>query len=221
MPFIRQEKLDKLERAARNDADIKRIQKQYDRELTNARTEYRDRVEDLEDAHAAEVRLLTRKSRKTDEAVKEAVAEAKELHTQSIAQVKADYLKKEAELSASNKSLIEEKKVLEGRVQTAAQLTKRELDLADAEDEYDRNVEFLGERIKEFETKVKAFDKRVIDENEDNYKRGYTDGVSDTLREGNERVAETQTAIVDMAKTAIAKDTVVITTSQTPAKQSK
>lgn len=218
MPFIRQEKLEKLERAARNDADIKKIQKRFDRDLENIRTDYRDRVEDLEDEHAAQVRKLTRAARKTDAAVKEAVEEAKALHTASIAQVKADYLKKETELSESNKSLVAEKKVLEARVSTQAELTKRELDLADAEDEHDRSVSFFNTRVQEFEKDVAAFDKRKADAKDGEYKRGYTDGVSDTLREGQELASEANGRVYGIAEKALDKETVVITTSQAPNK---
>lgn len=218
MPFIKQSTLDTLRSDARNGADVKRLEKLYEKQIRTIRREHAEELEDTTDELSLEIRTLERKLSKSNNAVKEAVAEAKEAHTESIAQVKADYLKKEAELSDSNNSLIKQVTVLKERVASEEKLLSRELDLADAEDELKRSAEFLANREKDFDAKVKAFDKRAKDEDELQYAKGYTDGVTDTLRESADRVSEVQRDVVDLAKTALNKDVTVITTTQTPTK---
>lgn len=221
MPFISKTNLEKLERAARNDQDVKKLEKRFNKDLANARRSYGENLEDLQDEHAAEVRTLERAARKVNDAVKEATDALKADQKVVIANLTRDF---EASNEAKDDEIdqLEGKvEVLETRVQTAAELTLRELNLADKEDEATRAAELVSNREKALEKKIKEFDARVKDENEAQYKSGYTDGVSDTLREANTLSETANERVFKLADKAISKDTTVITTTQTPAKQSK
>jgi hypothetical protein len=218
--FVPQSKLDRLARLESSYDDNKRIAKAHQREISRLRTAHSDLIEDLTDDYEDQIRVLERSNEKVDKQIAEAVKAASEKHTEELNKLNKSSAAKESELNDTITSLSAKNKVLEGRVSTEATLVKRELDLKAAEDTNTRAAKLLAEREKEFEAKVKAFDARVKDEDELQYAKGYTDGVTDTLREGQELAETANGNVFKLAEKALDRETTVITTS-TPATKSK
>lgn len=207
MSFIPKSELERLRRAARNDEDIKKLEKSFRKQINKERNAHAEAIEDLEDAKDREIHILQRQLDKAD-VVREDEVEA--LHV--------EYKKQIEDLETTVEDLNAKIVVLETRVSSEAEITKRELDVEDEEDELERVTEFLAKREKDFEKKVKEFDARVKDENEAQYKSGYTDGVSDTLREAQTLAETGNERTYKLAEKALDRETTVIATTTAPNK---
>lgn len=213
MPFISQKTLEELRRDARIGGDIKKIQKKFDKDLTRMSRQYEEWREDVADEHDAEVRTLTRAARKVTDAVKEAKDVLTADHKVVIADLTRDH---KAAIDAKNDEITQLKgkiTVLEARVKTTAELTAAQLDIDDEKDELARTADFLADREEELNKSIIEFDKKVEDKKNHDYNRGLTDGVSNTLREGQALAATANERVFNLATTALNKETTVITTA--------
>jgi len=213
MPFIRESKLEELERLARRGEDIKKLEKRYQKQVNKIRDEYEEKIEDLTDVYDREIHVLERKVEKAEDQIQEAIEDTIAKHEDELEEIKRESDKAVDTLVAENAELTGKIDVLETRVKTASQLAKREFALEERELELISKEKFVKSREGTLEAKIKEFDSRVKDENEVQYKTGYTNGVSDTLREGQALAENANTRVYDLADKAISKDTTVITTT--------
>lgn len=201
--FVSQKELDELRAKAAKGSDVARVEKAYKKQINQMQIDHDEAIEDLRDESDRKIHVLTRKVNKADVLREDAVKDATAEHKNLVEDLKRDHKAAMDEMADANESLEGKIEVLNERVATAADLTKREHTISDKEDEIERAAEFLSNREKDFDKKVKEFDKRVLDENESQYKKGYTDGVSDTLREGNELANTANERVFKLADKAV------------------
>jgi len=221
MKFLSNSAYDKLLEDGENGRSIKALEKAHKKELRRIVDNYNEQIEDITDAKDRKIHSLQRKADKAvqtqEDAVEDAVREATENHDRDLAQKDVALNDTKLELTAVQKT----NTTLEKAVKEAGDLKARELDLSEREAAFTSREAAVARQEKANEERSKELDALKKEIESDHYNKGYTDGVSDTLREGNDLSNTANERVFNLANKALDRDTTVITTTQAPAQNKK
>lgn len=203
MGWVSAERQKELDRLARYEQDLNKLEAANEKDRKKLYEEYDQRIEDVTDEYELETRKLTRENGKLKAQAKEAASIATE-EAEAKAKKEAAFLSAQLETSKSEAtSLKEQIKVYEKRVATEADLLAQQIKLDVETKTLEANQISIDAREKQLQARIKEFDSRVKDANEAQYKSGYTDGVSDTLRKGNELSETANERVFKLAEKAV------------------
>jgi len=221
MKLISTEEYRRLSAINAKSEDIKKIEKRLKKQLNLEREEYEEAIEDLNDDHEREVTKLQRKIDQAEKVRNRAVADATAEQSDVIKSLKTEQAKAISAKDSTISELTAEITTLKARLSKAGDLKIKELDITERENVIKSATELTARKAKENEDYAKELDELKKEIDSDQYNKGFTDGVSDTLREAQKGINEGVDKAYDLAGKALAKDTVVITTTQAPAQKQK
>lgn len=219
--FVSEKELNRLQLIERQHKDVKNVDKKHRQEIEDLTDRNNELQEDVKRAHDKEVRQLRRHIEEHDDVRTEALAEQRREHIRETDKLQGEIDRLAESYDDASDELESKIELLESKIESSAELTARELDLEAREAELLAGSKLVAGRERTLEKKMKEFDARVLDDNESQYKKGFTDGVADTLREGQKLSETANERVFGLAEKALAKETTVIATTTAPVKQGK
>jgi len=221
MRIISTDELRRLRRLENRDLDIQKIEKRYKKEIAKIYEEHEEAIDDLTDDNEREVHKLQRRVDQANTIRDRAVADATSEHADKLKALKSEHTKTVENMDSEIQTLQSDVTALETKVKKAGDLKIKELDIAEREAVLKSSKDLNDRKAKENEEYAKELRDLRKEIESDQYNKGFTDGVSDTLREAQEGINSGVDKAYKLAETALNKDTVVITTSTPPAQKQK
>lgn len=211
MKIISTKELEKLQAQAEKGKDASKIEKRLKKQMEIMREEHNEAQEDLRDTKNREIRVVKRELKKAQDGTKDAIEDALAEHENDVEDLKRNHERELSRIQDTVKDLEERNEVLEEKVETEANLLRKELDIQSRESEVERAADLVKKREEAVDKRIKEFDSRKDGELEAAEKRGYTNGVADTLREKNDQADKATDKVLSLAEKALDRETTVVT----------
>ena len=221
MKFLSNEKYEELKRVKNDEKTVAAVEKRFDKKLRDTRSFYEEKIEDLEDEHNLEVKTLKRKVAKAEQQVEAVQDEEAEYYREELSKHDDEQVKLLEKVHEELAEKRDEITILNKRVESSKVIKERQLQLEDQEADLkvreaavakrEKNVDTalaadrkaLEAERKQLDADIAKLAKRTADKKDAFYKEGYTDGVSDTLREGNEKAEKANERVFSLAETSL------------------